>query len=250
MLPVFCNCLFAFFVYSILAENRAATGLQPDAVPHKVPPLRALCADRVQVRGGNAGAACSAQAGKGMAESEIRGVAPQKSSTTAPGVSLTHPERAFLTCLTDPFADSDNDEADLLRLGQAALLRREDILFIKEWILCQGVHWLSCAEAGLTQIEGARVFRNPVVRRIINAAAEQGYCVGTSAMKEEIEDFFSQRIRNPFLPEAVRDNAADKLAKLKGFYPDNGSKGGGQANVQINFVNPYAKPEVSVHEAD
>ena len=53
-----------------------------------------------------------------------------------------------------------------------------------------------------------------------------------------------------FLPEAVRDNAADKLAKLKGFYPDNSGKGGGQANVQINFINPYAKPEVVVNEAD
>lgn len=185
-----------------------------------------------------------------MEKSEIQGVAPQKSSTTAPGVSLTHPERAFLTRLTDPFADSDSEDTELLRLGQTALLREEDVSFLREWILWQGVHWLSCVEAGLTQIEGARVFRNPVVRRIINAAAEQGYCVGTSAMKEELEDFFSQRIRNPFLPEAVRDNAADKLAKLKGFYPDNGGKGGGQANVQINFVNPYAKPEVSGHEAD
>ena len=183
-----------------------------------------------------------------MENSEIQGVAPQKTFSRAPGVSLTHPERAFLDRLTDPFADSDDRE--LLRLGRTALLREEDILFLQEWILNQGVHWLSCTEAGLTQIEGAKVFRNPVVRKIINAAAEQGYCVGTSALKEEIEDYFSQRIRNPFLPEAVRDNAADKLAKLKGFYPDNSSKGGGQANVQINFVNPYAKPEVVVNEED
>lgn len=187
--------------------------------------------------------------GKGMEKSEIRGATPQNSSLTTPGVSLTHPERAFLSRLTDPFADSDSEDKELLKLGQTALLREDDVRFIREWVLCQGVHWLSCIEAGLTQIEGARVFRNPVVRRIINAAAEQGYCVGTSARKEELEDFFSQRIRNPFLPEAVRDNAADKLAKLKGFYPDNGGKGGGQANVQINFINPYAKPEVETHEA-
>lgn len=185
-----------------------------------------------------------------MEKSEIQGVAPQSSSVNAPGVSLTHPERAFLSRLTDPFADSDSDIRELFRLGQTALLREDDVLFLREWILCQGVHWLSCAEAGLTQIEGAKVFRNPVVRKIINAAAEQGFCVGTSAMKEEIEDYFSQRIRNPFLPEAVRDNAADKLAKLKGFYPDNSSKSGGQANIQINFVNPYAKPEVAVNEAN
>ena len=239
-----------------LAENRAASGCEPEAVQHKAPLLRAfvriVCKYNTGDAGdaGHAGAAYSVQAGKGMEKSEIQGVAPQKSSTTAPGVSLTHPERAFLARLTDPFADSDNDEADLLRLGQAALLRAEDILFIREWVLCQGVHWLSCVEAGLSQLEGARVFRNPVVRRIINAAAEQGYCVGTSAMKEELEDYFSQRIRNPFLPEAIRDNAADKLAKLKGFYPDGAGKGGGQANVQINFINPYAKSEVSVREAD
>lgn len=233
-------------------KNRGCSGYQPEARLYKHHPPRVfvhiLCKSFARQDRGGLRADIRARRGKGMDNSEIQGVAPQKTSAPTPGVSLTHPESAFLTRLTDPFADSSDKE--LIRLGRTALLREEDVLFLKEWILCQGVHWLSCVEAGLTQIEGAKVFRNPVVRRIINAAAEQGYCVGTSAMKEEIEDYFSQRIRNPFLPEAVRDNAADKLAKLKGFYPDSSNKGGGQANVQINFVNPYAKPEVVVNEAD
>ena len=183
-----------------------------------------------------------------MAEIENHGGYPQKSSPRAPGVSLTRPELDFLTFLTDPFADPDSADEELLRLGRNALLREEDVAFIREWVCCQGVHWLTCEEAGIDRLLGARVFRNPVVRRVINAAAERGFCVGTSAMKDELEDFFTQRMRNPFLPEAVKDNAADKLAKLKGFYPDSSGKGGGQANVQINFVNPYAQPEVAVSE--
>ena len=183
-----------------------------------------------------------------MAELEISGGHPQKSPPSARGVSLTHPERAFLDYLFDPFAEPPEKEGvldpELSRLGRAAGLRDEDIRFISEWVLYQGVHWLSCDGAGIDPLVGARVFRNPIVRNVINAAAERGLCVGTSALKEELEDFFTQRMRNPFLPEAVQDNAADKLAKLKGFYPD--SKGGPQTNVQINFVNPYAKPEADI----
>ena len=185
-----------------------------------------------------------------MGNIENSGGHPQKSAMSAPGVSLTRPESAFLDLLIDPFADPDSGDKELLRLGRGALLREEDVAFIREWVLCQGVHWLTCDEAGIDPLLGARVFRNPAVRRIINAAAERGFCVGTSALKEELEDFFTQRMRNPYLPEAVKDNAADKLAKLKGFYPDSSGKGGGQANIQINFVNPYAQPEVVASEAD
>ena len=170
---------------------------------------------------------------KGLEEVGFRGGYPQKSSLCARGVSLTRPESAFLDRLTDPFADPDSEDEELLRLGRGALLREEDVAFIREWVSCQGVHWLSCEEAGIDRLLGARVLRNPVVRRIINAAAE-----------------LTQRMRNPFLPEAVKDNAADKLAKLKGFYPDASGKGGGQANIQINFVNPYAQSEVVASEAD
>jgi hypothetical protein len=173
---------------------------------------------------------------------EKRGAYPQKRESDAPGVSLTRPERTFLAALTDPFAEST--DADLNQLGQLAKLREADVSFIREWVLCHGVHWLTCENAGVDFGEGSKIFRNPIVRRVINAAAEQGLCLGTSAMKDEIEDYFTQRIRNPFLPEAIRDNAADKLAKLKGYYPDAKDKSGG-AQIQINFVNPYAQPEVA-----
>lgn len=177
---------------------------------------------------------------------KVEGGYPQKRDDGTRGVSLTHPESAFLARLTDPFAESTEEE--LNQLGQLAKLREEDVAFIREWVICQGVHWLTCEDAGISFISGARIFRNPVVRRIINAAAEQGFCLGTSAMKEELEDFYTQRIRNPFLPEANKDNAADKLAKLKGYYPDAKDKSGG-AQVQINFINPYATPE-TVSAAD
>lgn len=179
-----------------------------------------------------------------MEIAKLEGGYPQKRESNARGVSLTHPESAFLARLTDPFAEPANEDAELNRLGQIAKLREEDVAFIREWVICQGVHWLTCEDAGISFISGARIFRNPVVRRIINAAAEQGFCLGTSAMKEELEDFYTQRIRNPFLPEANKDNAADKLAKLKGYYPDAKDKSGG-AQIQINFINPYATPETT-----
>lgn len=133
---------------------------------------------------------------------------------------------------------------DLFSLGEACGLRNVDVTYLREWIVNQGVHWLTCENSGIDDdLEGKRVFRNPVVRRIINAAAELGICNGTTASKEEIADWYTQRIRNPHLDDDTRANAADKLAKLMGYYPD-GGKGGGSANIQINFVNPYAQPPV------
>ena len=175
------------------------------------------------------------------------GGTPQSSSTSARGVSLTRSERTFLDALIDPFAEQDSQQ--LNQLGRGAQLREEDVAYLKEWILCHGVHWLTCEQADLDSRQGARVFRNPIVRKIINAAAEQGFCVGTSALKDELEDFYSQRIRNPYLPEMIRDNAADKLAKLKGYYPDAKDKSGG-TNVQINFVNPYGNVPEVICESD
>lgn len=131
---------------------------------------------------------------------------------------------------------------ELMELGKRCHLRPIDVTYIKEWVIEQGVHWVVCANAGLdNDYEGKRVFRNPVVRRIINAACEAGLCYGTTATKEEIADFYTQRMRSPVLPDSVRDNAADKLAKMMGYYPK--SEGGqGSVNVQINCINPYGEP--------
>ena len=135
--------------------------------------------------------------------------------------------------------------SDLYRLGEECGLREIDVRYIREWVVDHGIHWLTCTNAEIDDdMEGKRVFRNPVVRRILNAAAESGICVGTTATKEELADFYTQRIRCPHLADSVRDNAADKLAKLLGYYPDATAKGGGTANVQINFVNPYATAPV------
>lgn len=160
---------------------------------------------------------------------------------TAAGVSLTRPESLFLTRLVDPFSPPpDASDEELERRGAAIGLRPEDVSYIREWVMNHGAHWLTCERCDLDTREGARVFRNPIVRRIINAAAELGYCVGTSALKEELEDFFTQRVRSPYLPEALRDAAADKLAKLKGFYPDSKDKGAGGVAVQVVVMNPYS----------
>ena len=151
-------------------------------------------------------------------------------------VALTPPEQTFLTELLDPL--NVGDTAYLTAVGAKCGLRESDVAYIMEWVLNQGCHWLCCQEAGLSQMDGAQAFRNPKVRKIINEAAKQGLCNGTSALKDELEDYFSQRLRNPFMPEAVRDNAAVQLAKLKGYYPkEEGGKG--SAMVQINLVNPY-----------
>jgi len=201
-----------------------------------------------------------------MAMAANSGGHPQNAALTAAGVSLAHPELLFLTALVrivnpklpaaselpelpapkeeyDPFGlpvKYNRAKPDLYALGKDAGLRPIDVAYIKEWVVDQGVHWLTCENVGLDDdMEGRRVFRNPVVRRVINAAQAIGLCNGTTASKEELADWYTQRIRSPHLPEAVKDNAADKLAKLLGYYPDATAKNGGSTNVQINFVNPY-----------
>ncbi len=153
--------------------------------------------------------------------------------------SLLPAEMNFLTELVDPL--NEGDTKYLTEVGAKCGLRPADVEYIMEWVQNQGCHWLSCQETGLSEVEGARIFRNPKVRGIINAAAKMGLCNGTSALKEEIEDYFSQRLRNPFMPEALRDSAAVQLAKLKGYFPKDDGGGKGGAVVQINITNPYAE---------
>lgn len=173
---------------------------------------------------------------------KAKGVAPQNAIAAREGVSLTRPESLFLDILTDPLAACN--ELDVLQAGRACGLRPKDVEYIVEWIHNHGMHFLSCDQAGINAVEGAIVFRNPIVRRIINAAAEQGVCLPTSAFKEEIEDFLSQQMRSPFVPDSLRESAAEKLAKLKG-YTDSKSSGG--AMVQIVVGDPYAGNGVSVN---
>ena len=128
----------------------------------------------------------------------------------------------------------------LYKMGNRIGLSREEVNYIREWIILRGVHWLSCEGVGLGEDMKARLmFRNPLVRKIINAASERGMCVGTTASREEVLDYYTQRMRSTILPEVFKDNAADKLAKMLGYYPKEGSGGAGTVNVQINCVNPY-----------
>jgi hypothetical protein len=173
---------------------------------------------------------------------EKQGGHPQNESSQRAGVSLTRPERTFLDAMTDPL--SACDLCELIKVGQSCGLRIKDVEYIVEWVRNHGAHLLTCEKAHLNAEQGANVFRNPLVRRIINAAAEAGYCLPTSAFKEEIEDFLSQQMRNPSVPDSLRESAADKLAKLKG-YTDTKSNGG--ATVQIVVGDPYAGQGVSIN---
>ena len=212
---------------------------------------------------------------QGMSKYDLTGVAPQNAETDRRGVSLTHSESRFLEALVDlydktgepgypDFGDrhapgSENIDISkrepksappaLVRvfdLGKEIGLGGLEVNYLREWILAKGVHWLSAERVGLGEdLQARRVFRNPVVRRIINAAAETGVCMGTVATKEELADWFTQRMRSEMLPESIKDNAADKLARLMGWYPKDSGGGSGNVNVQINCVNPYGK-EVEV----
>lgn len=173
---------------------------------------------------------------------EKKGGDPQNEISQRAGVSLTRPERTFLDAMTDPLSTSDLD--DLVNMGRACGLRIKDVEYIVEWVRNHGAHLLTCEKAHLNAEQGANVFRNPIVRRIINAAAESGYCLPTSAFKEEIEDFLSQQMRNPFVPDSLRESAADKLAKLKG-YTDTKSAGG--TAIQIVVGDPYAGQGVTIN---
>lgn len=167
---------------------------------------------------------------------------PQNAISERAGVSLARTESTFLETLTDPLLDAD--KYDLHKLGRACGLRVRDVDYIIEWVNNHGSHLLACDDSRITATQGAEVFRNPIVRRIINAAAEKGFCLPTSAMKEEIEDFLSQQMRNPFVPDSLRESAADKLAKLKG-YTDTKSAGG--TAIQIVVGDPYAGQGVTIN---
>lgn len=131
----------------------------------------------------------------------------------------------------------------LIRAGARIGLSRDDVLYIKEWVVCRGLHWMTVEKLGLKQrdLEQRKAFRNPLVRKLINVMAEQGVCLGTVASKEELADFYTQRMRCEWMPEVLRESAAVNLAKMMGYNPDNGGGGGGTVNVQINCVNPYGE---------
>jgi hypothetical protein len=173
---------------------------------------------------------------------ENEGGHPQNEISARGGVSLTRPESTFLETLTDPLLDADTSA--LYQAGRACGLRPKDVDYIVEWVNNHGSHLLACDDARLNASQGAQVFRNPIVRKIINAAADKGFCLPTSAMKEEIEDFLSQQMRNPFVPDSLRESAADKLAKLKG-YTDTKSAGG--TAIQIVVGDPYAGQGVIIN---
>ena len=137
---------------------------------------------------------------------------------------------------------SSKAREELVSLGAKVGLRELDVDYITGWVVYQGLHWSAVYGTKADEFEGNRIFRNPVVRRILNAAAELGLCNSTTATKEEVADFLTQRMRCPVLPDNVRDNAADKLARLMGYYPKESGGGQGTVNVQINCVNPYGTP--------
>ena len=203
-----------------------------------------------------------------MAKRELMGVAPQELATDAAGVSLTPPQSAFLDSLLD-FKMNESKEgyaryerrikpgvteslplALLYQRGKEIGLTPREVDYIREWVLNKGIHWLSAEKVGLGEgMEARLIFRNPVVRTIINGASQRGMCVGTVASKDEVADYYTQRMRSFSLPQVLRDRAAEGLSKLMGYYPKEGSGGGQTVNVQINCVNPYGKEtEVEVED--
>lgn len=206
-----------------------------------------------------------------MPKNELMGVAPQNLPDNAPGVSLTPPQVTFLDALYDLMlnigkpgyptsgnvhcgsweekaapavkgSSAFNKLNELIALGEAAGLRKQEVEYIQEWVVNKGLHWLSAENVGLGEgMEARLAFRNPVVRAVINAASERGLCVGTVASKDEVADYYTQRMRSFSLPQVLRDRAAEGLSKLMGYYPKDGSGGGQTVNVQINCVNPYGK---------
>lgn len=140
---------------------------------------------------------------------------PQKADGGARGVVLTQAELVFLELLSDPLRDDES----FASAGHAAGLTDEQIGYVEEWVANHGVHWLTCESAGYDPKVGARVFRNPLVSKIINAAADRGMCVGTIPSKEEVAGFLGQQLRNPFLPVATQQKAAETLAKMMGYFP-------------------------------
>jgi hypothetical protein len=125
--------------------------------------------------------------------------------------------------------------AELVRLGRKVHLSEDDVGYVLRWVVEKD------EEALTFDKNGKRMLRNPAVRKFINAAAAAGLCSGTTASKEEIADFYTRRMRCEVLPDAIRNDAADKLAKLMGYNPK--SEGGqGSVTVQINCVDPYAVP--------
>ena len=164
-----------------------------------------------------------------MTKTDIVGVAPQNADGGAAGVSLSRTERFFLECLTDPMRDNKK----LVQVGCTVKLRPMDVEFITEWINNHGAMWAICEITDMTPRQITAIFRNPQVRKIINAAADLGICLHTGAGKEEIVDYHSQTMRDDSNPKAIRQKASEEISKLQGFYNDKRGEGGMSVNIAI-----------------
>lgn len=170
---------------------------------------------------------------------ENEGGTPQKSNESAPGVSLTRPESAFLAFLVP---DPNRDDDAFTNAGFALGLTEEEISYIDEWVYHHGIHWETCESAGFDARIGHRVIRNPLVVKLLTAAAEKGLCLGLYPSKEEIAFYESQRLRNPFTPVSVQQKSSEILIRLLGYAADPKNPGGATVNILVS--NPYASVNV------
>lgn len=172
------------------------------------------------------------------------GVAPPKRARDDAGVSLSRPEQRFLHLLVSFMRDKSNGYDmhvnELYEPAEKIGLNKDEVKYIVGWIENRGIHYIAADESAChNEIKQYRMFSNPEIRRIIDGAADRGLCMGFTASKEEIAAFLTQRMRATYLPDEYRDRAADRLAKLMGYNPKEGSSGPGAVNIQINCVNPY-----------
>lgn len=188
--------------------------------------------------------------GKGVTTSRNEGVHPPKAIECGEGVSLTHTEHEFLEVLT---CGEKNNIRRVNSLAMKAGLEPEDIEFIRRWKEYNGIFWLmrdSLMENPMPGVrcgtELERIYTRPVVRKFIGLAAERGWCRGVVALKDEIAEYHTQRLRNHLVDDRAAADSAKELAKLEGYYPDERGGSGG-VTIQIALANPYdGVPEVKI----
>lgn len=208
--------------------------------------LSDLCAgplDRVRLTGNPAPSSTQLNAERNMAEDIVK----------APDSRITAKESDLLTCVLCFLSDDSlgYSRQDVNAIGREAGLTARAVDALVAWIRHKGDMFSIMAEEDIPADALTSLFASPAMLRILDELSRRDASVPPPvATKDELLAVWTAASRSPGLPLTFQKEARQEIAKLSGLYPDDKGKGGGQTNIQINMVNPYAAPEVKHAEAD
>ncbi len=160
---------------------------------------------------------------------------PPKDDEARAGVSLAHPEAAFLALIASPFAS----EPEIAQAGRAVGLTKKNVTFVRDYLavagdkgrlIHEGAYSPADIQSNLTHLPTFKILEEL-------AKADPQVKPPIPGRNDLILDWDLVR-SNPACPETLRIEARKELAKLLGYYADKG--GGGGAVVNIVVGDPYS----------